>query len=89
MQVDNISKYPSTVSEVLHSDPVGIHEEDSRDQGGWEEAAIVLIIFNCIQDAVASVGHQPLADDEGVNPESKCKHGPKYQDDSQNTINSI
>ena len=77
------------MSEVLHSDPVDIHEEDSRDKGGWEEAAIVLVIFNHVQDAVASVGHQPFADDEGVNAKSEGKHSPQYQDHAKYPINSI
>ena len=89
MQADSISKHPSTMSEVLHCDPIDVHEEQSRDQGGWQEAAIVLIIFNLVQDAVSSVGHQPLADYEGVNAESESKHGAKDQDYAKYPINSI
>ena len=89
MQADSISSYPSTMSEVLHCDPIDVHEEQSRDQGGWQEAAIVLIIFNLVQDAVSSVGHQPLADDEGVNAEGEGKHGAKDQDYAKYPINSI
>ena len=77
------------MSEVLHCDPIDVHEEKSRDKSGWQEAAIILIIFNLVQDAVSCVGHQPLADDEGVNAEGECKHGAKDQDHAEYSINSI
>lgn len=59
------------MSEVFHGNPVDIHEKDCRHQATWDQAAVILIVFDFVQDAIPCVGHESLTDDKGVDTNGK------------------
>ena len=52
------------MSEVLHGDPVDIHEANGGHESARYQTAVVLIVFDPVEQFVASVGHEQFADDE-------------------------
>ena len=56
----------SALAEVLHSYPVEVGKNQSIDDGSRDEAAVVLVIFNPVENLIACVGHKELGYNKGV-----------------------
>ena len=77
------------MAEVLHSDPVHVHKEHRRDGSAWYQTAVILVVLDPVQDAVACVRHEELANDEGVERPGENEGSRNNEEKAENSIGSV
>ena len=62
------------MTEVFHRDPIEVHKYQGCDHCARYQAAIILVIFDPIQDPIPRVWHKKLANDECIKTKGKNQH---------------